>query len=73
MGVFRMGVRRVVVVVIMRVIMVMMMVMRILRLQTTQPGAKSIAQLTIGHVRPRRAGPLSLDMVVMAFLHRADL
>ena len=41
--------------------------------QPAQPGAERIAERAIGHVRSRRARALSLDMVVMAFLHRAHL
>ena len=83
MGVFRMGIWRVMVVVIMGMIVIMpvimplimmvMMVVVILRLQTAQPGAEGITQRAISHVRSRRAGALALDMVVMAFLHRANL
>ena len=78
MGVFRMGIWRVMVVVIMGMpvvmpVIMMMMVVVILRLQTAQPGAEGITQRAISHVRSRRAGALALDMVVMAFLHRANL
>lgn len=65
----------VVVIVIMRVvvIMVVVIVVMVLRDQAAHAGAERIAQRAIGHVRPRRAGALAFDMVVVAFLHGADL
>jgi hypothetical protein len=57
--------------VIMVVIVVMMMIM--LCLQAADPGAKGIAMGAIRHVRAWCVCPLSFDVMMMAFLNRADL
>lgn len=63
----------VVMAVVMIVIMVvaMIMVMMRLRLQPAHSGAERIAERAIRHVRTRGRGTLSLDMMMVAFLHRA--
>lgn len=75
MGMFGMGIGRMMVVMVMIVIMVVMMIviMAVLRHQTAHTGAKRGAKRAIGHVGPWRAGALTFDMVVVAFLDRANL
>lgn len=55
------------------VAMVVIMVVVMPHVQAAFAGAERVAQFTVGHVGPRRAGALTLDMVMMAFLYRADL
>ena len=62
-----------VVMVVPMIMPVIMMVMMMRHLQPAFPGAEGVAQRTIRHVRPRGRGTLPLHMVVVAFLHRADL
>ena len=45
----------------------------VLRLQPAQAGAERVAQRAVRDVGPRRIGPLPLHVVMVAFLHRADL
>ena len=65
----------IVMVVIMIVVVVMIMVMMIMieRLQATHPGAEGIAQPAIRDIGPRRIRALPLDVMMVAFLHRAHL
>ena len=59
----------------MRVIMVVVMVpmmMIMLHLQPTHSSAEVAAQRTIDHIRARRIGPLTLNMMMVAFLDSAD-
>ena len=58
--------------VIIMIVVMMMPVIVIRLLQTTQPRAKMITKFTIGHVRPRRRGPLAFDVMMVAFLNRAN-
>ena len=72
----RLGIGCMVVMIPMRVIMVVVMVpmmMIMLHLQPTHSSAEVAAQRTIDHIRARRIGPLTLNMMMVAFLDRADL
>lgn len=74
MGVF--GVMVMVVVVIMGMPVVMGMIMMVVmpsHLQPAFPRAERITQLAIGDVGAGGGGTLALDVVVMAFLHHANL
>ena len=69
-----------VMIVIMVVMMIMVMVMVVMTvvvmrmaLQTAQARTERIAQRTVSNVRTRCARPLALNVVMVAFLHSADL
>lgn len=47
--------------------------MGVLRLQPAQASAEGIAKAAIRHIRAGRIRPLPFDVMVMAFLHSADL
>ena len=54
------------------VVTVVMMVVVMRHFQPADPGTEGIAMRTILDIRPRRVRTLPLNMVVMAFLNRAD-
>ena len=69
-----MGVSRMMaMIMVMTVIMIVVVMMVIDRFQPTHSGAEGVTQRTIRHIGPRRVGTLTLNMVVMAFLHRTNL
>jgi hypothetical protein len=53
-------------------VIIVMVIVLILCLQTAHAGAEGIAKRAIGHVRARSIRPLAFDVVVVAFLDRAD-
>src|SRR6056297_1329239 len=55
------------------VVVVAVMVVVIGGLEPAEPGAERVAKLAIGDVRAGRGGALPLDVVMVAFLNRADL
>ena len=60
-------------VMIMGVVMIVVVVMVVIHVQPAGPGAEMITERTGVHGRPRRIGPLPFHMMVVAFLHRAQL
>jgi hypothetical protein len=63
-------------VVIMRVTVIMVEMVIMMMIRHFEPAHPSAKMITIGTIRDIRAGrvrPLTFDMMVMAFLHRADL
>lgn len=63
------------VVVVMPVIVTMVVIMMVvvLRLETAHARAEGITKRAIGHIRSRSRSTLTFDVVVVAFLNRADL
>ena len=61
-----------VVMMVVMVIVVMVIVMMMHRLQPAHTGAKRVAKGTVCDIRTRRVGPLAFNMMVVAFLDRAN-
>ncbi len=76
MGIDRMGMivmMMVVVVPVLPIVMMVLVVMMVMHVQPAGPGAERIAQRALRDIRPRSTRPLAFDVMVVAFLHRANL